>query len=306
MALVRDGRLRPILRILLYIVGVLGVLWLSAIVTFAIHGSPPRGVGLNRLAPYLFFDLALSTAAFTAMTFAFRRYVDRREIASLGFSFRAPWLRLTATGAAFGAGMQCAVFLMDRLLGYSTVTPLRSGGAMLRELPLFLIYLMIAAFFEELCFRGYILQNLWEEWGFAPAAAIAGVLFALPHLSNPHSRVQLSLTLAGLLAYGTWAALSVLWTKSVWLAFGAHFAWNFFEGPVFGFPLSGANLSGHTLFTQAVRGPDWFTGGAYGPEAGASAIIALALGLAALYWLARAGVFMRAPDSRESYARSAV
>ncbi len=69
-----------------------------------------------------------------------------------------------------------------------------------------------------------------------------------------------------------------------------HAAWNFAEGPVFGFPVSGLDMGG--LFRLQITGPDWLTGGAFGPEAGALAIameIALSAILGAWIWRKRNG-----------------
>lgn len=299
----KDGRLRPIIRVLLFLVVV--ILAVVAIVGIegALHMLPPRGAAAMRAAPYLLVDNALPAAAVVGIALLMRAYIDRRSLASLGFAFQRGWLRLLCIGVLFGAGMQCIVFGIDQALGYSHIIARESAMLIARELPFLLLFLMIAALFEEMAIRGYILQNVWEEWEFVPALIVSSMLFALAHLGNPHSREQLALTVAGLLAYGAWACLSVLWTKSVWLAYGSHFAWNLFEGPVFGFPVSGAGANPHTAIVQAVSGPDWFTGGQYGPEAGVSALVALAVGLAILYVLVRTGAFGNVADTREAYAR---
>jgi hypothetical protein len=51
-----------------------------------------------------------------------------------------------------------------------------------------------------------------------------------------------------------------------------HAAWNFSEGPLFGFPVSGLDMS--ALFQLRIQGPEWLMGGPFGPEAGALAIFA--------------------------------
>ena len=64
-------------------------------------------------------------------------------------------------------------------------------------------------------------------------------------------------------------------TRSLWLAIGMHWAWNFFEGPLFGTPVSGypryANLN--PLLTSTTIGPEQWTGGAFGPEGGLFSVI---------------------------------
>jgi hypothetical protein len=65
--------------------------------------------------------------------------------------------------------------------------------------------------------------------------------------------------------------VAFLGSKRLWLGFGIHFSWNFVQGVVLGFPVSGGVMPG-SVFSQSVSGPDWLTGGAYGPEGGLIAI----------------------------------
>lgn len=60
-------------------------------------------------------------------------------------------------------------------------------------------------------------------------------------------------------------AVAYLGSNRLWLGFGVHFAWNFVQGPVLGFPVSGGVMP-EAVFNQFVSGPDWLAGAAYGPE----------------------------------------
>ncbi len=60
-------------------------------------------------------------------------------------------------------------------------------------------------------------------------------------------------------------------TRSLWWVTGLHLGWNFFEGPIFGTQISGGTTSG--LFHASVTGPQVWTGGAFGPEAGLVVIL---------------------------------
>ena len=299
----KDGRVRPLLRVLAYTVCVFIVATVLELVTFGAsvwiaHGAKPSrlyAIGVGEL------DVCIAVVGAALLL---RRYLDRRSAASLGFGFRAPWLRLAFVGACLGAVMQLSVFAVNASLGYSNVAGYGTLSGDVVELGITVPLFVVAALAEEMPFRGYLFQNLWEEFGLWPAVALTALIFALLHLRNPNSHAQLALTIAGLVAYGVWACLSVLYTKSLWLALGAHFSWNIFEGPVLGYPVSGIALPGTTVIQQAVSGPAWFTGGPFGPEAGASSLMALFLGLALLYALHRRGAFAKFADEREPYARA--
>jgi membrane protease YdiL (CAAX protease family) len=109
------------------------------------------------------------------------------------------------------------------------------------------------------------------------------------------------LTILNIAVDGIWACCAVLWTRSLWLPWAAHFAWNLFEGPVLGRAVSGIN-TGASIVVQNPVGDPLFTGGRFGPEAGIVVLLSEIVGLLVLYLLYRRGVFERAPDTREEYA----
>lgn len=302
---VKDDRLRPLLRALVYplAVAVLAAVFSSVYFLFGGVNAGRPGALPPGYAGAVLGEIFLTVAAL-AGAFLLRRWLDRRSLASLGLSARGSWLRLFMIGVAFGAGMQAMVYLMHRLLGYSKVVAYAAPGRDLQVVGAALFVFLVAALFEEISVHGYMLQNLWEEWGFGPAVAVTSALFAVLHFNNPHAHEKAALTAGGLLLFSIWASLSLLWTKSLWLVLGCHAAWNTFEGPVFGFPLSGLAMPVPSVVTQRISGPEWFTGGAFGPESGVSSMLALALGLAALAVLNRRGFFAGAADTREPYAKA--
>jgi membrane protease YdiL (CAAX protease family) len=298
---IKDDRLRPPWRVIIYAITVVFV----AAVLYDIYDYVTR----EPYTPQITFSEMIAGEVITAVavlfvSFFFRHYIDRRSVASLGFALRGPWLRLLGLGILFGAGMQTVANATLWLSGSSHVSGHASLTNDLNLIAVAGVVLLAGALLEELSFRGYVLQNLWEEWGLVPAIVISSLAFAALHLSNPHWREQLVLTLAGLLAFGLWACMSLVWTKSLWLALGAHLAWNLFEGPVYGLPLSGVVMPVPTVFTQSVSGPQWLTGGSFGPEAGLSSLIGLAIGFVVLRALFIKGAFANVFDASEYYART--
>ena len=63
------------------------------------------------------------------------------------------------------------------------------------------------------------------------------------------------------------------WSGTLWLPIGIHWAWNFTQGNIFGFAVSG-NGAGESLIQATVEGPAWLTGGAFGAEASVITVIA--------------------------------
>jgi hypothetical protein len=62
---------------------------------------------------------------------------------------------------------------------------------------------------------------------------------------------------------------------------GMHAGWNFFQGPIFGFSVSG--LTTESLLHHSLTGKTWITGGEFGPEAGIAVVPVICLGLLAMY-----------------------
>ena len=81
--------------------------------------------------------------------------------------------------------------------------------------------------------------------------------------------------------FGVLAALAYWATGRLWMPIGMHAAWNLFEGPVFGFLVSGIKVGG--LFLLKDNGPEWVTGGRFGPEAGLLTIVPLLIMIGAVY-----------------------
>jgi len=304
----KDGRLRPILRVFVYAIAVFFV-WLFVAVTigniFAVFKGPAAAF-IDTPAWIVYAALVVSTIGVAVLL---RVTIDRRSVDSLGLTFRTRWLGLLILGTALGAGMQLLIFAIEASSGVAHVVGVSLSGRSLSDVATWGALFLAAAIAEEMPLRGYTLQNLWEEAGFWPSAAITSLLFVLIHLGNPHFGDHPWITATNIAADGMWACVSILWTRSLWLAWGQHFAWNLFEGPILGAPVSGNSFP--SIIVQSGSAPDvanasvssMFTGGGFGPEGGLIGLFALAVGLAALFWLHRRGTFSQLPDTREAYAK---
>jgi membrane protease YdiL (CAAX protease family) len=296
---VKDARLRPFWRLGVYAIA---VVFLSALLLAVYYAARGKTFDAARSWSDDIATELVTAIAVLIVSIFLRRTLDRRSIASLGFALRGPWLRLLGMGVLFGAGMQTIANAIEWATGSAHLTAHGSLAGDVRLVVIAAGILLAEAFLEEMSFRGYVLQNLWEEWGIVPAIVLSSVAFAWLHVINPHAHEQIALTFSGLLAFAFWASMSLLWTKSLWLALGAHMAWNLFEGPVFGLPVSGLAMPVHTVLVQSITGPVWLTGGAFGPEAGVSSLVALLAGFTVLRALYIKGAFAAASDTREAYA----
>jgi hypothetical protein len=135
---------------------------------------------------------------------------------------------------------------------------------------------------EELLSRGYWLQNLRDGLNLVWGVLISSAFFALGHAANPNASWEAML---GLFAGGLFLAYGYVRTRKLWLPIGLHIGWNLFEGTIYGFPVSGSPF--FTLVRQTVHGPEWITGGDFGPEAGLIILPALLVGVGLIYLYTR-------------------
>ncbi|NGZ76564.1 CPBP family intramembrane glutamic endopeptidase [Saccharibacillus alkalitolerans] len=128
-----------------------------------------------------------------------------------------------------------------------------------------------AAIFEELVFRGLMLQAIQKLTGSWIALAITSLTFGAFHLANPGATLWSALAIT--LEAGVLLGAAFLWRRNLWFAMGLHFAWNALEGAL-GIPVSGLPAAG--LFTVTANGSTWLTGGDFGLE---GSIVTVILGL---------------------------
>lgn len=239
---------------------------------------------LSLLAEFMVRGFLLSFSVWLA-----GRFIDRRPFSDFGFRINSSWWKDFWFGIGLGGALISAIFLVELAAGWIRPTGffvtnhpgLQFPAAIL--IPL-LIFIMVG-FYEELLSRGYHLKNLAEglsgryiqpRTAILLACLISSAVFGIFHAANPNA--TLSSTLNICLA-GIFLATGFLLTGELAIPIGLHISWNFFQGNVFGFPVSGADFRSATLIQIQQSGPEWLTGGAFGPEGGFLGIISNLLGI---------------------------
>jgi membrane protease YdiL (CAAX protease family) len=239
----------------------------------------------------------------TAGTFVARRLLDRRTFISLGFNWDAHAARDLIFGILMPGGLFALIFLFEWAMGWlqpeASALHTESAGSVINGVAGVALLYLIVGYQEELLSRGYQLQNLVEGTGVPIGLFLSSAVFSVLHASNPGASL---LSTFGILLAGFFLAYAWLRTGQLWLAIGIHIGWNFFQGTVFGFPVSGTG--GYHLLRHTVDGPPLITGGAFGPEAGLTGMAAMALGayLIYLYTRDRAPATVDIDSAKESEA----
>ncbi len=219
------------------------------------------------------------------------RFLDRRPFVDFGFHFNKDWWLDLAFGMGLGILLMGTIFVIELAAGWVTITDTfhtaNPGLSFILPSLVFLFLFLCAGFGEELMYRGYLLTNLAEGFNsknFGPKGAIiialvfSSLLFASFHLGSPNASLvsTLNTVLAGILFGGAY-----LLTGSLAIPIGIHITWNLFQGNVFGFPVSGLTYLADAVTFISIEqgGPELWTGGVYGPEAGLLCFFALIAGL---------------------------
>jgi len=224
--------------------------------------------------------VAAATAIGTAISvWIMQRFFRGPALLDLGLRRRPNWIADSVIGLALGPIMFLAILLVLLAAGWVSVGPGSIGIGCL--LAAFVTYLLVA-FSEEVFARGWVLQVLERGRGTTAAVIGSAVIFALLHAFNPGFGLT---ALIGLFLAGLLFAQAYIVTRQLWLPIAMHLAWNFSEGPIFGFPVSG--MPGEGLLTVTPTGPEVVTGGSFGPEAGLVVILGIAIASGAIYILGR-------------------
>lgn len=215
------------------------------------------------------------TAGGIVITLLLWRFINKGSMKEIGLrgSFKDLWF-----GLFLGALSIIVIFIL--LMATANVTLLNSlANPRFSVFTLtFLLLFILVGFFEELFFRGYVMSTLAsrgnKKWVIYVASAI---IFSIAHGANPNVSLLglVNIALVGLLFAYMFDA-----TKSLWLPIGYHITWNYFQGNVFGFAVSGTAPNG--IYTvEIAEGHDWLTGGSFGLEGGILATMLILIGFIA-------------------------
>lgn len=274
-----DGRLRAGWRILLFFVLLAGISVALQLTTRAMLGSLPAGGTLV---------FGLIAVAATVAVYLARRFLDRKSFVSLGLGNAAIAWKDLAFGFALSGTMAASIFLLMWVSGLVTGVRLTWGdGGMTAALLLAaLVPTIFIGYWEELVTRGYLFQNMREGMGPGLAIVVSCLLYGFMHAANPNASV---LSTVIIMLFGFLRLYGYLATGLLWLSMGMHIGWNFFQGPVFGYAASG-QASAEVLLSHSPAGPEWLSGGAFGPEASVLMIPVVIAALLVMHgWAKRRG-----------------
>ena len=245
--------------------------------------SPGNGIASIQEFFYHYF-LYYELFSFVIILFLFIfwvKVIEKNALSSLGFVKRN-WLKYLGWGIMFSLVQMGVIALVYQLSGI--------GSFELNELSLEPILFILGLFpfwllqggTEEVATRGWLLTRIAARSNLPLAIAISSSLFGFLHLGN--SGVTF-LSVLNIVLDGVLAGLLLVYTDSIWLVVAQHGTWNYVQGNLLGFQVSGTGADASIFSFTMGDGPDWLTGGAFGAEGSIITTLVLLVSLVIVYRL---------------------
>lgn len=209
------------------------------------------------------------------------KVIEKNPLSTLGF-VRRKWLKYLGWGIMLSLLQMGVIALVYQVCGI--------GSFELNELSLEPILFILGLFpfwllqggTEEVATRGWLLTRIAARTNLPLAIAISSSLFGILHLGN--SGVTF-LSVLNIVLDGALAGLLLVYTDSIWLVVAQHGTWNYVQGNLLGFQVSGTGADASIFSFTMGSGPDWLTGGAFGAEGSIITTLVLLLSVVVVYCL---------------------
>ncbi len=264
--LIKQGWLRVFLFLIVYVLLLISSGVVLSLITFT--------TSKENAVPNFYSGILLNFFVSVVLVFVFTKLINRSSFSALGLQWKITakerWI-----GLLTGIFLSCfiaTILWMLQLVQWFTDDVDATGLSIAFGL------MLLVAIGEELVFRGYLLGNMMQSTSKEAALIFSALVFAVLHSLNPNFNLTafINIFLAGLLL-----GINYIFTRNLWFGILFHFSWNFFQGSVLGFPVSGLQLS--SLLQQNSSGSILLTGGEFGLEASWLTSFAFAAAIFLLY-----------------------
>ena len=261
----------PVVKILLALLTFMAVVIIGQQIAAKLLALTPLDKDYRNLLKGLFVSFS---CIFSYILF-FKKY-DKRTITEFATKGLAKNLLI---GISIGFILQSCTILVMYLNGNYSIVNINPVSFIL--IPFTIMFTV--AIIEEILVRGIIFRIVEEKLGSYISLTISSVLFGILHLANPHGTLisGICITMAGFML-----GAAFIYSRNLWFPIALHFAWNFTQSGIYGAITSG-NEKTNSLLEAKIQGPEFITGGEFGPEGSIQAIVFCALGTILLLALSR-------------------
>ena len=256
----------------------------SLVISFLVNSFSP-GNGIASIQEFFYhYYLYYELFSFVIILFLFMfwvKVIEKNALSSLGFVKRN-WLKYLAWGILLSLLQMGVIALVYQVSGI--------GSFVLNELSLEPLLFILGLFpfwllqggTEEVATRGWLLTRIAAKTNLPLAIAISSSLFGILHMGNAGVTF---LSILNIILDGVLAGLLFIYTDSIWLVVAQHGTWNYVQGNLLGFQVSGTSADASIFSFTMGDGPDWLTGGAFGAEGSIITTLVLLVSLVIVYRL---------------------
>ena len=245
--------------------------------------SPGNGVAsIQEFFYHYILYYELFSFVFILLLFIFWvKVIEKNSLSTLGF-VKKNWLKYLGWGILISLLQMGVIALVYQVGGIGTFE--------LNELSLEPILFILGLFpfwllqggTEEVATRGWLLTRIAARTNLPLAIGISSSLFGILHLGN--SGVTF-ISLLNIVLDGVLAGLLLIYTDSIWLVVAQHGTWNYVQGNLLGFQVSGTGADASIFSFTMGSGPDWLTGGEFGAEGSIITTLVLLVSVVIVYRL---------------------
>ena len=245
--------------------------------------SPGNGVAsIQEFFFHYILYYELFSFVFILLLFIFWvKFIEKNPLSTLGF-VKKNWLKYLGWGILLSLLQMGVIALVYQVGGIGTFE--------LNELSLEPILFILGLFpfwllqggTEEVATRGWLLTRIAARSNLPLAIAISSSLFGILHMGNAGVTF---LSVLNIILDGVLAGLLFIYTDSIWLVVAQHGTWNYVQGNLLGFQVSGTGADASIFSFTMGDGPDWLTGGAFGAEGSIITTLVLLVSLVIVYRL---------------------
>lgn len=298
MEIVNKGKSQGWKSVLKIIIPYLVIVGIFELIGGLIVGLDSRHMNANsQTSAQLFVTCFMGMVGTIAVVWLFTTKVDKKSFANISFD-KTNMVKDIVLGLAMGFVIILSGFSILVLTHQLQFIDIKFNALNLLYSVGIFVFVAVS---EEVFTRGYILRNLAFSFNKYMALVVSALIFSLMHLANPNANlVGLSIIFLSGLVLG----LPYLYTKNLWFPIALHFSWNFFQGPIFGFNVSGLNFY-KLIETKYATANNW-NGGEFGFEGSIVAVFFLLCALTAIYFLFRNRTAIEEPEVEELEAYSPI
>src|SRR5690554_178817 len=199
------------------------------------------------------------------------KFIMKRPLSGMGLRSLKSHGRELLVGMLLGIASISAVFAVLLLSGQAKVASWSPHFS--ADMLTYLLLYIAVGFSEEIYGRGFVMATLRRTRSILAVVIISAVIFAFLHITNSGMGI---LPFVNIILIGVLFAYMYLLSGNIWMCIGYQITWNYFQGNIFGFLVSGTSSRG--LLTTVIEKDTIFNGGAFGPEGGLVVTFIILLG----------------------------